>query len=249
MEVDSGSDETEWSTDLSADDSFGDSGMIQVDVAVLRQIVNHEKTSAHDLNKLGYCLAGNPKSTPFKGLPNKQKKTYRDAVIKMLDEQLQNIDRRNCNVQLQTNEYVVDIAMNATSQTVPAGTTGTVSRSIEDKLLVIVNLGNGSQGVLVDGLKLKFGEEPQKLTLTNSPKLRAFYRSVHSNSKLKTLADTAFPVQTGTEEATKYRMLFEQEQQKVQAADDKIRQLEHELQQMKLSKKKKKSIAAAAENE
>ena len=251
MEVDSASDasdETEWSTDLSADDSFGDSGMIQVDVAVLRQIVNHEKTSAHDLNKLGYCLAGNPKSTPFKGLPNKQKKTYRDAVIKMLDEQLQNIDRRNCNVQLQTNEYVVDIAMNATTQTVPAGTTGTVSRSIEDKLLVIVNLGNGSQGVLVDGLKLKFGEEPQKLTLTNSPKLRAFYRSVHSNSKLKTLADTAFPVQSGTSE-NKYRMKYEQEYGLRTQADERIRQLEHELEQMKLNKKKKKAIAAAAENE
>jgi hypothetical protein len=95
MEVDADSDETEWSTDLSADDSFGDSGMIQVDVAVLRQIVNHEKVSAHDLNKLGYCLAGDPKSTPFKALPNKQKKTYRDAVLRLLDEKLQSIDHRN----------------------------------------------------------------------------------------------------------------------------------------------------------
>jgi hypothetical protein len=144
---------------------------------------------------------------------------------------------------LQTDESVVDIGMNPTGDTVPAGTDGTVSRSIDDKLLVIVNVGHGSQGVLVDGLKLKFGEESQKLTMTNSPKLRAFYRSVHSNSKLRALADTAFPVQSGTEEAAKYRMLFEQEQQKVQAADDKIRQLEHELQQLKLSKKKKEEVS------
>jgi len=152
-------------------------------------------------------------------------------------------------VQLQNNESVVDIGMMPTHDFVPAGTTGTVSRSIDDKLLVIVNVGNGSQGVLVDGLKLKFGEEPQKLTMTNSPKLRAFYRSVHSNSKLRALADTAFPVQSGTDEAAKYRMLWQQEQQKMQAADDKIRQLEDELQQLKLNKKKKKAAAAAGENQ
>ena len=184
MEVDSEA-ETEWSTDLSADDSNGESGELLVDVDILRQIINHEKVSAHDLNKFGYCLAGNPKSTPFKGLPNKQEKSYKDAALKLLDEQLQNIDRRNCNMTLQNNEPVADIGMMPTGEMVPAGTTGTVSRSIDDKLIVIVNVGNGSQGVLVDGLKLKFGEEPIKLTMTNSPKLRAFYRSVHSNSKLR----------------------------------------------------------------
>ena len=47
---------------------------------------------------------------------------------------------------------------------------------------------------------------------------------------LRALADTAFPTQTGTDEAVKYRTLLEQEQQKLQAADDKIRLLEHELQ-------------------
>ena len=66
MEVDSDT-ETDRSTDLSADDSFGESGELLVDVDILCQIIKHEKLSAHDLNKLGYCLAGNPKSTPFKG--------------------------------------------------------------------------------------------------------------------------------------------------------------------------------------
>ena len=79
--------ETEWSTDLSADDSFGNSGELQVDVNILRQIINHKNVSAHDLNKIGYCLVGNPKSTPFKGLPNKQQRSYRDVVMKLLDEQ------------------------------------------------------------------------------------------------------------------------------------------------------------------
>ena len=178
MEVDS-DDETEWSTDLSADDSFGE---------VLRQIINHEKVSAHDLNKIGYCLAGNPKSTPFKTIPNKQKKSYKDAVLKLLDEQLSCIDRRNSEVRLVRNEFVVDIAMNATTTHVEAGTEGYVSRTIDDKLLVIVN---GSQGVLVDGLHLSFrNDEPTKLTMTNSPKLRAFYRSVHSNHYNSTLVKT-----------------------------------------------------------
>ena len=116
MDIDSDT-ETEWSTDLSADETIGASGELLADVDILRQIINHEKVSAHrdDLNKIGYCLAGNPRSTPFKGLPNKQKKSYKDAVLKLLDEQLSCIDRRNCNVTLRSNESFTGLCIRTPS--------------------------------------------------------------------------------------------------------------------------------------